>query len=228
VVNFPTLLDDFSVGWVLTDLEAGEPDERVLIERHEFELGATGLAGDISDWTLRTMAQGMTIPANPEVPAQFVPTVFDVNLHFRGVPTGLGWQAMERTMETTQMEDMEQIGPMLGQEMLQLALQSQTGADLDGEIDWETGNLQFDGSVEADPQSPVMASGGLRVVVREMQEFIQEIESTMGAEAAGGLTMFQALGQQEGDTTVYDFQISGDSILMNGQDMGPIMMMFDR
>ena len=123
---------------------------------------------------------------------------------------------------------MDQIGPMLGQEMLQLALQSQTGMDLSGEIDWETGNVQFTGHIEADPQSPVMASGGLNVVVGEMQEFIREVESTVGAEPAGVLTMFQALGQQEGGNTVYDFQISGSSILMNGQDMQPLMMMLGR
>lgn len=224
VMNFPTVLDDFSMGWSLTDLDAGEGDQRVLIERHEFEIGATGLAGDVSDWTVRAFAQGMSVPT-PEVPAQFVPTVFDVNLHFRSVPTGLAWQAMEGAVQSTGLDGMEQIGPMLGQEIVQLAMQSQTGVDLGGEIDWETGNIQFTGDIQADPTSPVMASGGLRVVVSEMQEFIREVESTMGPDAAGGLTMFQALGQQEGETTVYDFQISGSSVLMNGQDMGPIMMM---
>ncbi len=224
ILDFPTVLDDFGMGWTLTDLDAGEAGDRVLIERHEFEIGATGLAGDLSDWTIRVFAQGMSMPA-PELPAQFVPTVFDLNLSFNGVPTGLGWQAMENAVEGSEVRDMDQIGPMLGQEMLQLALQSQTGMDLSGEIDWETGNVQFTGHIEADPQSPVMASGGLNVVVGEMQAFIREVESTVGAEPAGVLTMFQALGQQEGDNTVYDFQISGSSILMNGQDMQPLMMM---
>ena len=224
MLDFPTMMDDFSIGWTITDLEAGDPNERVVVPSHEFMLAATGLAGDRSDWTLRLFLQGMTIP-DREVPPQFVPTVVDIDVGISDLPTGLGWQAMENAIGTTDIRDIESVGPMLGQQIIQLALESETGLDLGGEIGWETGNIAFTGSIQADPTSPMMASGGLNVVFNRMQDFIHEVENTMGAETAGPLTMIQALGQQEDDATVYDFQISGSNILMNGQDMQPLMMM---
>ena len=228
IIDFPTILDDFSVAWTLTGLDAGEPGERVLIDRHEFELSATGLAGDLSDWHLRAFLTDMSVPS-PEVPPQFVPSVLDVDLTLSDLPTGLGWNALEDAVGGAEIRDMDQIGPMLGQQILQLALQSESGANLGGEIDWQTGNVLFEGEVHADASSPLMASGGLSVIVTEMQAFIQEVESAFGAEPASGLTMLQAFGQQEdgenGPQTVYEFQISGSSVLMNGQDLEPIMMM---
>lgn len=224
MLDFPTLMDDFSIGWSITDLEAGDPSERVVVPSHEFVVFASGLAGDRSDWNLRLFLQGMTMP-DREVPPQFVPTVVDIDVGITDLPTGLGWQAMEDAIGTTDLRDLESVGPMLGQQIIQLALESETGLDLGGEIGWETGNIAFTGTIQADPTSPMMASGGLNVVFNQMQDFIREVENTMGAETAGPLTMIQALGQQEDDATVYDFQISGSNILMNGQDMQPLMMM---
>jgi hypothetical protein len=225
--NFPTLFDGFSFGWTVTGLDAGEANERVRIDSHEFGLAVSGLSGDLSEWTLRLFAEGMSIPA-PEVPQQLVPTVFDLNLRFTDVPTGLGWQAMEAALLDGQVGNTGALGPVLEQQLVQLALQSQTGANLEGSIDWQTGRVEISGEVHADPTSPVMASGGLRIVVSEMQEFIREVESALGTDAAGGLTMVQALGQQEGNSTVYDFRISGSSVLMNGQDMQPLMMLLNQ
>ncbi|MEZ5669813.1 MAG: hypothetical protein R3F55_20725 [Alphaproteobacteria bacterium] len=228
ILNFPTVLDDFDLSWTLTGLDAGDRDDRLLIDSHEFGISATGLAGDVSDWQLRLGLTGLTIPGD-EAPAQFVPTVVDIDLALNDLPTGLGWQAMESAVGGAEIRDMDMIGPMLGQQILQLALQAQSGVDLGGHVDFQTGNVTFDGEIHADPNSPVMASGGLLIAVSQMQDFIREVENTMGPESAAPLTMLQALGQQEdganGPQTVFDFQISGSSVLMNGQDMQPLMMM---
>lgn len=227
LLNFPTMLDEFSIGWTLTDLEAGERNEHVLISRHEFGLGMTGLAGDLSDWTIHMLFDGVTIP-DAEVAPQLIPNIMNIDVDIHDLPTGLGWQALEQAVGGAEVRELDQIGPMLGSQIMQLAVQNQTTMDLDGGIDWQTGNIRLSGSVQGDPESPVMASGGLNVVFNEMQDFIEEVQATMGAEAAGPMTMIQALGQQDGDSTVYDFRITGSDILMNGQDMAPMMMMLGR
>src|SRR5690606_36489129 len=102
----------------------------------------SGLSGDLSEWTLRLFAEGMSIPA-PEVPQQLVPTVFDLNLRFTDVPTGLGWQAMEAALLDGQVGNTGALGPVLEQQLVQLALQSQTGANLEGSIDWQTGRVEI-------------------------------------------------------------------------------------
>lgn len=232
IVDFPALLDDFTIGWTLDDLEGGEPDERVLIDHHEFEFAMLGLAGDTSEWRLRALVTGVTIPEDPEVPPQFVPGLVDFDLSFANVPTGLAWQAMEQAVATTPISDLDEIGPLLGQQMMQLVMQAQTGMTLDGEIDWQTGNVALDGEVRADPSSPLLVGGSLAIVVREMQEFIREVDAAAGPEAASMLTFLQSMGQQEdgdqGLETVFEFEVSGNNVLMNGQDLEPIVQMLSR
>ncbi len=228
VLDMPTVVEDFSLGWYVAGLTGGAPGDQVFIDEHSFEFGIFGLGEDTSNWILSFYLQGLDIPQG-DVPENFVPTIVDVEITANDVPTGLGWGALEDTVGGSEIQDMDAVGPMLGQQFVQLMLQSGTSMDIVGDIGWETGLIQFEGGIAADASSPFMTSGGLTIVVNEMAAMIDEVGRTVGNEQAAAMTMIQAMGQADEDAngtplTIYDFEItSGGEVRMNGQDLDPLL-----